>query len=230
MAYNDRNRHPDDRLRLQPDRDERDYDGYGPGESGYSSPYRHTMADPYGRDHPSRRREGWSAGETGFTDAGYGDGGERERPYRSRADRYDRSGYRGSENRSYAPGWAADRGFVDRASDEIASWFGDEQAERRREMDQNRGKGPRGYKRTDARILEDVNDRLSEDAAVDASDIEVQVVEGDVTLSGEVANRYEKRRAEDIADSISGVVNVQNNIRVKRPDTRTVSGLGASSL
>ena len=42
-------------------------------------------------------------------------------------------------------------------------------------MDEHRGRGPRGYTRSDERIREDVNDRLTDDGWLDASDIDVQV-------------------------------------------------------
>ncbi len=58
--------------------------------------------------------------------------------------------------------------MVRRAGDEVASWFGDEDAARRREQD-HRGKGPAGYTRSDERIREDANDTLTEDWRVDAS-------------------------------------------------------------
>ncbi|PDT39577.1 MULTISPECIES: BON domain-containing protein [Sinorhizobium] len=79
-----------------------------------------------------------------------------------------------------------------------------------------RGKGPRGYKRPDARIAEDVNDRLTEDPWLDASDIEVSVSSGEVTLGGFVSSRKDKWQAEDCAEAVSGVSYVQNNIRVRR--------------
>jgi osmotically-inducible protein OsmY len=77
-----------------------------------------------------------------------------------------------------------------------------------------RGKGPRGYQRSDERILEDINDRLFIDSFIDASGIEVQVNNCDVILLGTVQNRNAKRRAEDIAESVSGVKNVENRIRI----------------
>jgi hypothetical protein len=77
-----------------------------------------------------------------------------------------------------------------------------------------RGRGPRGYVRTDERILEDVNEQLCEDAIVDASDIEVHCAQGHVVLSGRVPTRWMKHRAEDIADSVRGVKDVDNRIRV----------------
>ncbi|PRX10091.1 UNVERIFIED_ORG: BON domain-containing protein [Martelella mediterranea] len=107
-----------------------------------------------------------------------------------------------------------DRDFWDKASDEVQSWFGDDDAERRREAD-HRGKGPRGYKRSDARINEDVHDRLTDEPTLDASDITVSVDNSEVTLDGYVIGRRQKRRAEDCVDSVSGVTHVQNNLRVK---------------
>ncbi|MGQ9367205.1 BON domain-containing protein [Azospirillum sp. A39] len=81
----------------------------------------------------------------------------------------------------------------------------------------HRGKGPRGYRRSDERIRDDVNDRLTDDAYVDASDVEVAVKEGEVTLGGFVDSRAAKRRAEDVVDAVSGVAHVQNNLRVRTP-------------
>lgn len=115
------------------------------------------------------------------------------------------------------------RGFLERAGDEIASWFGDEDAARRREMD-HAGKGPSDYTRSDERIREDVNDRLTHDRAVDASRIAVRVSDGEVTLDGNVDDRYAKRQAEDLADRVSGVKHVQNNLRVQPAYTAAASG------
>ena len=108
----------------------------------------------------------------------------------------------------------AERGFLARAGDQVASWFGDVEAARRVEQD-HRGKGPANYKRTDERILEDACDRLTEDWEVDARNIQVTVHGGEVTLDGTVSNRAAKRRAEDIVEDVSGVGHVQNNLRVQ---------------
>lgn len=78
------------------------------------------------------------------------------------------------------------------------------------------GVGPRGYRRTDDRIKDDVNDRLTWHGYVDATDINVEVKDGMVTLSGEVNTRREKRMAEDAAESVSGVEDVHNQLRVKQ--------------
>jgi hypothetical protein len=76
------------------------------------------------------------------------------------------------------------------------------------------GVGPRGYKRPDARIWEDVCERLTADADVDASDITVDVSQGEVTLRGTVESRRVKRRAEDLAEDVSGVRDVHNHLRL----------------
>lgn len=76
--------------------------------------------------------------------------------------------------------------------------------------------------RTDGRIQEDVSDRLSDDGALDASNIEVSVTNGEVQLNGSVSSKWAKRRAEDCAENVSGVTNVQNNLRIETADTGTV--------
>jgi len=77
------------------------------------------------------------------------------------------------------------------------------------------GRGPRGYRRSDERIREDVCEHLTDNAWLDASEVEVNVAAGEVFLSGTVDSRYAKRLAESIAESVSGVTNVQNNLRVQ---------------
>ncbi len=77
------------------------------------------------------------------------------------------------------------------------------------------GYGPREYKRSDARILEDVNDRLTWHSMIDASDISVAVNYGIVTLTGSVDTRGDKRLAEDIADDVPGVWDVENRLIVR---------------
>ena len=85
---------------------------------------------------------------------------------------------------------------------------------------QQRGtRGPKGYKRSDERIREDVCDRLSQNWDLDASEIEVSVSGGEVTLSGTVSDREQKFRAEHIADAVRGVNEVHNQIRVRREMT-----------
>ena len=78
------------------------------------------------------------------------------------------------------------------------------------------GRGPRGYQRSDERIREDVNERLTQHPEIDATEIEVMVANGEVTLTGTVDDRQAKRMAEDVAESVSGVKDVHNQVRVKQ--------------
>jgi hypothetical protein len=103
---------------------------------------------------------------------------------------------------------------------DYGGWYGrgTGRADLGREEGGFRGRGPKGYRRSDERIREDVSDRLADAADVDASDIEVAVQDGEVTLSGTVDGRHARRRAEDLAESVSGVRYVQNNLRARRQD------------
>jgi hypothetical protein len=78
------------------------------------------------------------------------------------------------------------------------------------------GVGPRGYQRSDERVREDVCDRLERDARIDASNIEVEVRNGMVTLKGSVDDRMFKREAEEAIENLPGVKDVQNQIRVEK--------------
>ena len=78
------------------------------------------------------------------------------------------------------------------------------------------GRGPRSYKRSDNRIEEDINERLTQHSMIDASDIEVTVQNGEVILRGHVDHREAKRLAEDIAESVFGVKDINNQIKVRQ--------------
>jgi osmotically-inducible protein OsmY len=194
----------------------RNRDEYRGGREGY-------WGRGWENERDERSRYGNPIGGSGFergynqTTGGYSQRYNYPSGYRS-GERYGEHDYDYDRNReSYRGGEG--RGWWDRASDEVASWFGDDEAERRRRMDeqrQHRGRGPKGYRRSDERIKEDVNDRLSDDYYLDASDIEVMVENTEVTLTGTVRNRNDKRRAEDLAESVSGVTNVENRLRVKQ--------------
>ena len=90
---------------------------------------------------------------------------------------------------------------------------------------QHAGRGPRGYRRSDDRIREDVSEVLTRDPDVDATDIEIVVLEGEVTLSGDVDDRRTKRRAEDLVERCAGVNDVHNQLRVKRGLGQKVSDM-----
>lgn len=186
---------------------------YGFGHTGYGDDYnrRRGVRGDYGhsfRDE-DRHRRGWVA---------------RDRDWRE--DEYDRrrmsgESMYGGDTRNFGNmnqgGFDGD--WWERARDKVASWFGGNR-DRERSEGPHRGKGPRGYVRSEERIREDVYDRLSYDPSVDASEINIRVEGTEVVLSGVVHSREEKHRAEDLVESISGVRNVQNNLRVERDHGR----------
>jgi osmotically-inducible protein OsmY len=207
--------------------------GYGGGQDDWRQQQRtHGQRSSYGSRDEDRRAPHWHeqdrehraghpySGTYGGTgDSSYFTGTQGSwavgEPRRSSSTSYAGQSY-GADYRRH--GYDSDnddrRGFWDRASDEVASWFGDEDAARRRDQD-HRGRGPQGYTRSDERIREDANDRLTEDWRVDASNVTVTVSSGEITLDGTVTSREAKRRAEDVVEDVSGVKHVQNNLRVQ---------------
>jgi len=221
-----------------------------------------------------------------FERRGEWQGGEPREGRRYRGERYGyyggyygydpgvRPGERGEWSRERGPEWGRgretergrggdwrrerdeERGFFERAGDEVRSWFGDEEAARRREREEREsgwyggerrrdpgyreergafgpderawarqwgyveglhtGKGPRGYQRSDERIREDLCDWLARHGDIDATDVDVEVQNREVTLEGVVASRREKRLAEDLAEGVFGVTEVHNRLRVRR--------------
>jgi len=76
------------------------------------------------------------------------------------------------------------------------------------------GVGSKKYKRSDERILDEIHDRLMFHGEIDAKDIEVTVKNGDVWLFGSVPTKRMRRGAEDIAELVVGVRNVDNELTV----------------
>jgi len=223
----------------------RDYDDEARYSSDYSERDRANESDRDRGDEGSRRGGRYASGNTGtpYSARGYSGGRNDDYDRLPTEDRWAGHGgadvglYSYRDGRDYPSserGYAQDRednderGWWDKTSDEVSAWFGDEDAARRRRMDArnggHRGRGPTGYTRSDDRIKEDINDRLTDYDYIDATEINVDVSSGDVTLSGTVNSRYEKRLAEDLAEDISGVKNVENRLRVSSP-----GNIGANS-
>jgi osmotically-inducible protein OsmY len=203
-----------------------DYEEPGYGDWGSPSLRRDRDTDYSRSSEDYRRRSG-----------GYGRDHDTEAAYRELSDPGD--GYVGrTRNHGFSGGRG--HGFWREAVDEVKSWFGDDDRDTRYGRDRSesdwdrpshRGRGPKGHTRSDERIREDVNDRLTDDPHIDASEIDVQVSNREVTLTGTVNSRFEKRHAEDIAESVSGVTHVQNNLRVQQQNLHSGSaGLGTAGM
>lgn len=218
-----------------------DYNRYGTGYAGndyerYSDYDRHGQragsghrpedADWNRREIPHYNRRGERFGDAGFNhDYDY----DRTRygyPENRNADHFGRgrrSDYYNPNRNEWTRPHDNDRDWWDRTGDEVASWFGDEEAERRRERDKrndHRGKGPKGYKRSDEKIKSELEDELYNDSYIDASDMEVTVNDAEVTLTGSVESKWIKRRAEDLAETITGVEVVKNHLIVRKEPQR----------
>lgn len=83
-----------------------------------------------------------------------------------------------------------------------------------------RGRGPKGYRRSDESIQEDACEALYRSSEVDATNIEVFVHKGIVTLKGFVEDRNQKKMAESAIENLSGIDDVYNELRVKNHDGR----------
>ncbi|HET6511890.1 MAG TPA: BON domain-containing protein [Candidatus Kapabacteria bacterium] len=87
-------------------------------------------------------------------------------------------------------------------------------------------KHPKNYKGTDDRIYVEVCESLGRE--LDASDIEVTSSGSEITLTGSVRSRDDKRRAERIAERVIGVEDVHNRLTVKQ-DTYSSSKADTNS-
>ncbi len=216
-------------------KNDRDFDQYDSNYQRRFSDNQFRQEDTYGQDYGFERdqidrdyrsnRYGSRNQDYGSTRTNYGNIG-RDRDYYNDDPRsnprgtvmgrmngpteYDRSGmqsttgnFYGSEERNYGVGRQSQQSF--------------------------RGKGPKGYERSDSRIKDDLNDAFADHSSLDPSDIEISVSSGTVVLKGMVDSKWAKRASEDLAESVSGVKNVENHIHVKSQSKDSSSTTGKSS-
>lgn len=191
-----------------PAREEAGYDdGYGSYEPGAS---RNARSSRYGRHSVSSERSPRSEPHRYGQNPAYTDPHRRDYAYDSPdlglfgIERYSAARYGPHGDNRYLPGPGSNDGYRHYPDQSSGS--------------SHRGKGPRGYTRSDERICDELYDQLTNSPEIDASDIEIVVQNGVVSLSGRVPHRRMKHDAEDCADRISGVKDVDNRIRVKRND------------
>lgn len=97
--------------------------------------------------------------------------------------------------------------------------------------DQNtsfRGRGPKGYERSDERLKEMICEKLTDDEAIDASEVSVEVSNREVTLTGTVSDRQSKYQIEELVEQCGGVQEIHNQLRVSRDTQGTGSGTEAN--
>jgi BON domain len=78
----------------------------------------------------------------------------------------------------------------------------------------HRGRGPKGYARSDDRLREVICERLTDDPRIDASEIHVEVKEQTVKLTGSVRDRRTKYEVEDLVEHC-GAKDIDNQLRVQ---------------
>lgn len=91
------------------------------------------------------------------------------------------------------------------------------------------GKGPKGWKRSDERLKEEVCEVLFRDQHLDATNIEVSVQDGNVTLSGTIDSRFGKRHAEECIEHLSGVEDIRNEIKISKTEGQSSSTSSSST-
>lgn len=195
---------------------EREFDGDdygfegGAGRAGYGG-----MAPGQGYDRFTGGGIGGADTEWG---RGYGGGYGRSGDYGERGGggrwgRGQQSGTGPDHGSSNYGGYGYSSGFSDMSQGRTSSYDSTFGARSPRNF---AGRGPKNYRRSDERIQEEINEELTRHPDLDATDVEVRVDAGTVSLSGMVDSRHAKRLAEDICESVSGVQDVENQLRVRR--------------
>jgi osmotically-inducible protein OsmY len=90
-------------------------------------------------------------------------------------------------------------------------------AERRGEQGTtDRRRGPERRRRPDEALAREIREILGADPELDATTIEVEVEGGAVTIAGEVTDPDARLLAEELVESVVGVLEVHNRLRVAR--------------
>ena len=227
------------------------YGGYRPTpqDSGYRE-----------YEQPSRQRggrSGQSGYDTGSYEGSFDPGGGRPYGYGGRSEDDDQrrtQGVRGGRAMHWNEGMERDRSRRGGQPSYGGGYFGDSssggqsysggQRVYQDDLDEMRSRGgrsgfsgavrrpvgPKGYRRPDERVHEDVCERLAMNPHVDVSDVSVEVSNGVVMLEGTVQERREKYVIEEIAEAVFGVTEVENRLRVQRNEGTVRAGPVAGHL
>ena len=170
------------------------------------------------RGQEDRSRQAGSYGQSGYGQGGsYGQGGYGQSGY-------GQSGYGQGRERLGQGSYGQGRGDYGQGygGGSYGSGYGDQNryGQTMRSDRERIGRPPRNYKRSDERIREDICEAIVRANDIDAGEVDIQVVSSEVTLSGIVDDRDDKRRIQDLAQDVPGVSEVNNHLR-----TRQGSGL-----
>ena len=78
------------------------------------------------------------------------------------------------------------------------------------------GPGARSFRRSDEVLASEIHEILSKDPELDATEIEVDVEGGAVMLTGTVDSSDAKLLAEELVESVAGVREIHNHLKVSR--------------
>lgn len=160
-------------------------DYYGRSQYGAQSGYGRDYGQRYGREYGAGGSSSWQRGSGG---QGSSRGGTEW------AGRYGQ----GAGGASSGPGWG--QGDYQSQSGARTSF---------------RGRGPKGYTRSDDRLKEMICERLTDDPDIDASEVSIDVASQVVTLTGTVDDRQAKYDVEETVERVGGVKDINNQLRVR---------------
>jgi osmotically-inducible protein OsmY len=197
----------------------RDMDEDRWGQGGYGqSQYGQREQGGYGQSQYGQRGQGgYGQSQYGQREQGSYGGGTRQQ--------YGRQYESQSFDQPYPSGFQSDFGSSQRSR----SGFG---SEGYGESGAHRGKGPKGYTRSDERLKEVICEKLTDDPMIDASEINIEVTGQTVKLTGTVDDRSTKYEVEELVERCGGVKDIDNQLRVRSQggsmQTSQTTGSGTS--
>jgi osmotically-inducible protein OsmY len=211
---------------------------YGQGGSGQSqygqreqggygrSQYGQRGQGGYGQSQYGQREQGYGQSQYGQREQGYGQSqyGQREQGGygQSQYGQREQGGYGGGTRQQYGRQYES-QSFDQPYPSGFQSDFGSSQQRSRSgfgregygESGTHRGKGPKGYTRSDERLKEVICEKLTEDPMIDASEINIEVTGQTVKLTGSVDDRSTKYEVEELVERCGGVKDIDNQLRVR---------------
>jgi osmotically-inducible protein OsmY len=174
--------------------------GYGQSQYGQREQGGHEQGG-YGQSQSGQRGQGgYGQSQYGQREQGGYGGGTRQQ--------YGRQYESQSFDQPYPSGFQSDFGSSQRSQ----SGFG---REGYGESGAHRGKGPKGYTRSDERLKEVICEKLTDDPMIDASEINIEVTGQTVKLTGTVDDRSTKYEVEELIERCGGVKDIDNQLRVR---------------